>query len=109
MAWIAPAFVPELGAVLADGGGEVAAQTGRGSSVRRRPRRRTARAATRARAAGRASAGARAAVAAAAPPGRRRRAPAPPVSTLSYSSLGEYARCGYRFYAERVLGLPGRA
>jgi ATP-dependent helicase/nuclease subunit A len=29
------------------------------------------------------------------------------VSTISYSSLGEYARCGYRFYAERVLGLPG--
>jgi RecB family exonuclease len=28
------------------------------------------------------------------------------VSSLSYSSLGEYARCGYRFYAERVLGLP---
>jgi hypothetical protein len=25
---------------------------------------------------------------------------------LSYSSLGEYARCGYRFYAERVLRLP---
>jgi ATP-dependent helicase/nuclease subunit A len=32
--------------------------------------------------------------------------PAPPVSALSYSSLGEYQRCGYRFYAERVLGLP---
>ena len=32
---------------------------------------------------------------------RRRR---PPVSRLSYSSLGEYERCGYRFYAERVLG-----
>jgi len=31
---------------------------------------------------------------------------APPVSRLSYSTLGEYARCGYRFYAERVLGLP---
>ncbi len=30
----------------------------------------------------------------------------PPVSRLSYSSLGEYARCGYRFYAQRVLGLP---
>jgi len=29
-----------------------------------------------------------------------------PVSHLSYSSLGEYARCGYRFYAQRVLGLP---
>ena len=32
--------------------------------------------------------------------------PAPPVSALSYSSLGEYKRCAYRFYAERVLGLP---
>jgi len=31
---------------------------------------------------------------------------APPVSRLSYSSLGEYERCGYRFYVERVLGLP---
>ena len=28
------------------------------------------------------------------------------ISRLSYSALGEYARCGYRFYAERVLGLP---
>ena len=26
--------------------------------------------------------------------------------SLSYSSLGEYARCGYRFYAERILRLP---
>ncbi len=33
---------------------------------------------------------------------------APTVTTLSYSSLEEYDRCGYRFYAERVLGLPGR-
>jgi ATP-dependent helicase/nuclease subunit A len=32
--------------------------------------------------------------------------PAPPVESLSYSSLRDYARCGYRFYAERVLGLP---
>jgi ATP-dependent helicase/nuclease subunit A len=31
---------------------------------------------------------------------------APPVAQLSYSSLGEYSRCGYRFYLERVLGLP---
>jgi ATP-dependent helicase/nuclease subunit A len=30
----------------------------------------------------------------------------PPVSHLSYSSLGAYARCGYRFYLERVLRLP---
>jgi hypothetical protein len=26
---------------------------------------------------------------------------------VSYSSLGEYLRCGYRFYLERVLGLRG--
>jgi ATP-dependent helicase/nuclease subunit A len=35
--------------------------------------------------------------------------PPPPVASVSYSSLGEYARCGYRFYAERVLGLPAVA
>jgi len=38
---------------------------------------------------------------------------APPVSALSYSSLAEYQRCGYRFYAERVLRLgptgPGQS
>jgi ATP-dependent helicase/nuclease subunit A len=31
------------------------------------------------------------------------------VTALSYSALGEYKRCGYRFYAERVLGLPAVA
>ena len=31
-----------------------------------------------------------------------------PVGHLSYSSLADYERCGYRYYAERVLGLaPG--
>jgi ATP-dependent exoDNAse (exonuclease V) beta subunit len=30
----------------------------------------------------------------------------PPVRALSYSGLEGYARCGYRFYAERVLRLP---
>ncbi|CAA9493140.1 MAG: ATP-dependent nuclease, subunit A [uncultured Solirubrobacteraceae bacterium] len=33
-------------------------------------------------------------------------APPPPVPTLSYSSLSAHARCGYRFYLERVLRLP---
>jgi hypothetical protein len=33
----------------------------------------------------------------------------PPVGTLSYSALVAHARCGYRFYCERVLGLPARA
>ena len=36
--------------------------------------------------------------------------PAPPETpstpVLSYSALAEYDRCGYRFYLERVLGLP---
>jgi len=32
--------------------------------------------------------------------------PGPPVAALSYSSLAAYERCGYRFYAERVLRLP---
>ena len=35
-------------------------------------------------------------------------APGPPVTALSYSSLAAYHRCGYRFYAERVLGLLAR-
>ncbi|MFL5816765.1 MAG: UvrD-helicase domain-containing protein [Conexibacter sp.] len=30
----------------------------------------------------------------------------PPVATLSYTSLQQHAQCGYRFYLERVLGLP---
>jgi ATP-dependent helicase/nuclease subunit A len=33
-------------------------------------------------------------------------APAPPLSTLSYTTLQEHTRCGYRFYLERVLCLP---
>ena len=36
------------------------------------------------------------------PPVRARPAP----QRLSYSSLGAYGRCGYRFYLERVLRLP---
>ncbi len=31
--------------------------------------------------------------------------PRPTPQRLSYSALGAYARCGYRFYLERVLGL----
>jgi ATP-dependent helicase/nuclease subunit A len=33
---------------------------------------------------------------------------APQIATLSYTALATYERCGYRFYAERVLGLPER-
>ena len=42
------------------------------------------------------------------PPSLPESAAAPPVAALSYSSLAEYHRCGYRFYAERVLRLPPR-
>ena len=31
---------------------------------------------------------------------------ASPVDALSYTSLSQHAQCGYRFYLERVLGLP---
>ncbi len=114
-AWIAPAFVPDLGTVLSEGGGEVVrdgvrlsvrvsgpedrchledtdppappAAAGAGGSVTREP------------------------PATPAPPAPEPAPPtatptAAPVATLSYSSLHEYQRCGYRFYAERVLGLP---
>lgn len=30
-----------------------------------------------------------------------------PLSTLSYSGLAEFERCGYRYYVERVLGIAG--
>jgi ATP-dependent helicase/nuclease subunit A len=105
IAWIAPAFVPELGALIEDGGG-VIDRDGVRIAVR----------------VGRPEDDHRAATAAALPPLAPRDSvpralvtwpapppvppPAPPVATLSYSSLGEYARCGYRFYVERVLGLP---
>jgi ATP-dependent helicase/nuclease subunit A len=120
--WIAPAFVPELGARIAEGGGEVAV----GDSVVRL---------TLAEKPVPAAAVAESEITTPegpgldpleapgldppegpgleppAPPGPAR-APAPtgapPVSRLSYSALGAYARCGYRFYAERVLGLPDR-
>ena len=42
-----------------------------------------------------------------APPSPPSLEPESPVSSLSYSSLADYARCGYRFYLERVLRLPG--
>ncbi len=32
----------------------------------------------------------------------------PTLSSLSYSAFAVYEQCGYRFYAERVLGLPER-
>jgi ATP-dependent helicase/nuclease subunit A len=129
VAWIAPAFVPNLAAVVADGGGEVDAGGARlvvrigrpehwvdaepavaspepaaaalGAAAELEPLSEEWRSDPRIRghiANPRQVVGPEPPVA---PP------PAgPPVATLSYSSLQEYRRCGYRFYAERVLGLP---
>jgi ATP-dependent helicase/nuclease subunit A len=104
-AWLAPAFVPDLGEVMERGGGEVnrggvriGVRVGRPGDLAREAEE---------------PAPGRVPPVAAPPLGASLPAAAPdpartgsPVGALSYSSLGEYARCGYRFYAERVLRLP---
>jgi ATP-dependent helicase/nuclease subunit A len=102
IAWIAPAFVPDLPAVVQEGGGDVEADGTRIVVRVGRPEDLVEVAA--------ASAPALSAERTPQPTDRPDPIVAPnpgaPVATMSYSSLGEYARCGYRFYAERVLGLP---
>jgi len=120
--WVAPAFVPELGEVLEAGGGEVqrsgvriAVRIGRPEDPCQEPEPvEVAKPPEPANGPGVAPAPVATAELAPAPDTAPSPDPpavpgspvAPPVSTLSYSSLGEYARCAYRFYAERVLGLP---
>ncbi len=115
--WVAPAFVHDLGEVLERGGGEVehdgvrlAVRVGRPEDQRGEPTPPAPRheSAERAEPSLQAEPDEPAERAEPTPPapGAPPAPVAPPVSTLSYSSLGEYARCGYRFYAERVLGLP---
>ena len=41
------------------------------------------------------------------PPRSSQARPGPRIRSLSYTSLATYQRCGYRFYVERVLGVPG--
>ncbi len=125
-AWLAPAFVPELGEVMERGGGEVrrdgvrvAVRIGRPEDLRREPDAPPAGGAPAPAGGAPAPAGgvpAPATLPAPGPTPAPATLPAPgpaaptpagsPVGALSYSSLGEYARCGYRFYAQRVLGLP---
>ena len=126
IAWIAPAFVPDLAAVVAEQGGIVAQGEGR-LAVRLLQPSVDGASADGASADGASADGASADGARAGDPepGPEPAAPAepmspaagagpivapaesgPPVETLSYSALADYARCGYRFYAERVLGLP---
>ena len=40
------------------------------------------------------------------PPGPASAMAPPSVGAISYTSLAAYKRCGYRFYVERVLGIP---
>jgi len=99
MAWIGPAVVPNIAerteaGVVDRGGAEVAVTFVRpGSEAPAEP-------------------AVPPAAAAPAPVGGSALAPppaspaAPPVSHLSYSALGDYGRCGYRFYLRRVLRLP---
>jgi ATP-dependent helicase/nuclease subunit A len=126
IAWIAPAFVPDLATVVLQQGGIVAHAQGRLAVRLLQPTEDTP-AETAPEPAAEPVAPPPPAVApplpavapplpavapplpAAAPPPPAA-GPAPiglPVDTLSYSALADYARCGYRFYAERVLGLPG--
>jgi ATP-dependent exoDNAse (exonuclease V) beta subunit len=126
-AWLAPAFIPDLGEVMERGGGEVeregtriAVRIGRPEDLIGDPdvaaggEGIVAAPAQPAASPGAAASSAPAtdlsppAASSATPPATSSATPpaGSPVGALSYSSLGEYARCGYRFYAERVLGLP---
>jgi ATP-dependent exoDNAse (exonuclease V) beta subunit len=101
-AWLAPAFVPDLGEVLERGGGEVDREGARIGVRIGRPGELARE--TEAPAGG--GAGPAPDPAPDPPPDPAAARAGAPVSALSYSSLGEYARCGYRFYAERVLRMP---
>ena len=101
IAWIAPAFVPDLGRLIGEGGGTV--QVG-GSSVLLSVAVPEDLGPT---APGPAPAGSEPGEwVEPEPPPLEPATPGPAVRTISYSALGAHARCGYRFYAERVLGLP---
>ncbi|HYV16863.1 MAG TPA: UvrD-helicase domain-containing protein [Conexibacter sp.] len=109
IAWIAPAFVPEIGSLAApdaaaDGvaerdGIEVAYAINRPGSLAA-----ALDAAPPAAPVDCVSSAEPPSVPAPAPPSQA--TPAPPVAALSYTSLQDHAHCGYRFYLQRVLSLP---
>ena len=108
LAWIGPAFVPDIAARAAAGELAGVVELGEGE-WRARVRYEIVRPGGDAGGAGEAEPPRRAEPPVLAPAVASVPAgpPAAPVASLSYSSLGEYAHCGYRFYLERVLGLPG--
>jgi ATP-dependent helicase/nuclease subunit A len=110
LTWIGPAFVPDLArraapdapahGVAEQDGIAVAYTVARPETLPQGPA--SAAAPQPAAAAATRSAG----VSAGAGPEPAAQPPALPLSTLSYTTLQEHARCGYRFYLERVLRLP---
>ena len=107
LAWIAPAFVPDIAARAA--AGELAGVLERAEGEwRARVAYTVVRPSVDARAGGGDDPPRLVEAAVLGPPPAPVPAapPAPPVPSLSYTSLGEYGRCGYRFYLERVLRLP---
>jgi ATP-dependent exoDNAse (exonuclease V) beta subunit len=100
LAWLAPALLPDPAAALTEEPGVVrgvatrliTAATLPASAAAPEPRGRSAGAGTALPAEPKVVPS----------PGR----PQPAQRRLSYSSLQDYARCGYRFYLSRVLGLP---
>jgi ATP-dependent helicase/nuclease subunit A len=116
IAWIAPAFVPAIATVVAEEGGVVGHGTGRIRVQILRPRETEEPRVAVPDDPGHRSAPtppvpasgslAPAPAAAASPAAPPVASGGSPVDTLSYSALADYGRCGYRFYAERVLGLP---
>jgi ATP-dependent helicase/nuclease subunit A len=122
IAWIAPAFVPDLGEVVAAGGGDVRCGEGQIAVALEVPREdaggeggpvegSAAKGAVMAPVVdGLAPAVAATTVdpAGVIGPPLSPADPPPGLDTLSYSALADYDRCGYRFYVEWVLGLPGR-
>jgi ATP-dependent helicase/nuclease subunit A len=115
IAWIAPAFVPDLGEVVAAGGGDVRCGEGQITVALEVPEDEPAgeTVAVAVGAVGPSAAPVSPAVPAAAVDAPLAvpavpAVPAPALDTLSYSALAEYDRCGYRFYVEWVLGLPGK-
>jgi ATP-dependent helicase/nuclease subunit A len=106
VAWIAPAFVPDLGARIAEGGGVIDLDGARVRLTIAVPNR-EGEAEPPSEPPDQASGST---VPVPGPPvALSPRTEPAPVSTLSYTALGAYSRCGYRFYAERVLGLPATA
>ncbi len=111
IAWIAPAFVPDISTVVAEGGGIVAHDEGRLAVRLLQPsqERPDTGSGGDVAPAGQPAPPASAPPSAAPVPAVESTPSGPAVGTLSYSALADYARCGYRFYAERVLGLPATA